>query len=453
MPSLEAKTNELNAERRRNTGINAEKRENTQHANETNRKPKKQAKTQKNKIFKKGSSDKPLNVSTAFKQQVCLFIEVRSAQGMEENASKSSPTPVVGLPSLDASGLAEFIRFDCCPRFFKLKIDRAKEKSRRWHEAFKPISPLLYGVGKKLEEKKVSELKENVAQYFDFSSYKPRESITNLRKIIDAQISAGEQTDSRPVLLYQVPMRGHIGVWDVNGIADLIAIWPLKDGKVKIRVFELKSSWKEQTAHRIQVAIYVLLLSQELVDLSSKFELEGGVINRETNLQSLTAENLPKFKLSPLIQDVERLLAENGELNRIHRTPLEKVEYQLCWRCDNCGFNECCIVCAVENESIALLNLSRGEQNALRHHGIEQLEDLAKLKVVSDASDLRPYDFKTIPAKDTEKVHALSTDPVVGAKLDWLVERAQYMLGGIRPKQSICKQKPLDAMVNRNWVR
>jgi len=352
---------------------------------------------------------------------------------MEDNASKSIPTPIVGLPSLDASGLAEFIRFDCCPRFFKLKIDRAKEKSRRWHEAFKPISPLLYGVGKKLEEKKVSELKENVARYFDFSNCKAPESITNLRKIIDARISAGEQADSKPVLLYQVPMQGHIGVWAVKGIADLIAIWPLKDGKVKIRVFELKSSWKEQTAHRIQVAIYVLLLSQELVDLSSKFELEGGVINRETNLQSLTADNLPKFKLNPLIQDVERLLAENGELNRIHCTPLEKVEYQLCWRCDNCGFNECCIVCAVENESIALLNLSRGEQNALRRHAIEQLEDLAKLKVIPDASDLRPYDFKTMPAKDTEKVHVLSADPVIGAKLDWLVERAQYMLSGIRP--------------------
>ena len=159
---------------------------------------------------------------------------------------------------------------------------------------------------------------------------------------------------ANPILLYQVPMKGPIGVWDVKGIADLIAVWPLKDGKVRVRIFELKSSWKEQTAHRIQVAIYVILLSRELGGLSSKVEIEGGVINRETSLESLDPDKLPKFKLSPLIQDVERLLAKNGELNRIHNTPLEKVEYQLCWRCDNCGFNECCIVCAVENESIAL---------------------------------------------------------------------------------------------------
>ena len=117
------------------------------------------------------------------------------------------------------------------------------------------------------------------------------------------------------------------------------------------------------------------------------------------------------------------------------------MEYQLCWRCDNCGFNECCIVCSVENESIALLNLSRGEQKALGHHGITKLEDLAKLKAVVDNMNQRPYDFKTIPAKDPAKVHELSTDPIVGAKLDWLIERAQFMLGGIRPSPNASKSR------------
>ncbi len=360
---------------------------------------------------------------------------------IEQKTHISTEKSAEELRSIDASGIAEYIRFDCCPRFFKLKFEGKEVKKRAWPEAFRPISPLLYGVGKALEEEKVAELKEKAALYLDFNKYDPHakgwekaiDSMNNLRYVIEAQISAGEKIDSRPVLLYQVPMRGQIGVWEVKGIADLIAIWPVKDGKVIVRIFELKSSWKEQTAHRIQVAIYALLLSQELGVLSSKVELEGGVINRETPLDSFDSNSLPKFKLSPLIQDVERLLADEGELNRIRRTPLEKVEYQLCWRCDNCGFNECCIVCAVENESIALLNLTRGEQKALGHHGIEQLEDLAKLKVVVDASDLHPYDFKTIRARDPEKVQELSSDPIVGGKLDWLVERAQYMLSGIRP--------------------
>ena len=338
--------------------------------------------------------------------------------------------------SLTASGIAEYIRFNCCPRFFKLKLDDDEEAdSRKWPEAFKPISPLLYGAGKELEAKKVAELKEKAAEYHDFNKYIENEnsSFNNIKELIEAQISCQEKEDYKPILLYQVPMTGQIGVWKIKGIADLIAIWPIKNGKVKVRIFELKSSWMEQTAHRIQVAIYVLLLSKELSSLSSKIDLEGGVINRETSLESLDPECLPKFKLSPLIQDVERLLAKNGELNRVRETPLSKVEYQLGGRCENCGFNEYCIICTVENEGIALLNLSRGEQRALSHYGIEHLEDLAKLKVVKDNSDLRPYDFTSLPDKDPEKVNQIATDRVVGAKLDWLVQRAQYMLGGIRP--------------------
>jgi hypothetical protein len=362
--------------------------------------------------------------------------------------------------SLSATTIAQFIRFNCCPRFFKLKIDRPKENTDSWPRWFKLMNPLLCGVGKRLEEKKIDELKEKAAAYHDFSKYNPmylkdweppvKKSMNNLHEIIQTQISSERNVDARPVLLYQVPMAGSIGVWFVRGIADLIAIWPLKDGKVTVRIFELKSSWKEQTAHRIQVAIYVSLLSKDLGILSSMVELEGGVINRETNLQSLDKESLPKFTLGPLTQDLERLLAESGELNRIRNKPLDMVEYQLCWRCDTCGYNESCIVSAVENESISLLNLSRGEQNALRRHNIERLEDLARLKVVLDTSALRPYYFRAIPDINDGKVHALSADPVIGAKLEWIVERAQYMLGGIRPTSPYASKSRLMPWLTRS---
>ena len=117
-------------------------------------------------------------------------------------------------------------------------------------------------------------------------------------------------------------MRGHIGLWDIKGIADLIAVWPSRDGKVKVRIFEIKSSWKEQTAHRIQVAIYVLVLNEALGDLAAKIDFEGGVINKESDLEKLEPERLPSFRLEPLIQDIQRLLSENGELYRIHQKPL-----------------------------------------------------------------------------------------------------------------------------------
>ena len=356
------------------------------------------------------------------------------------DSSSNSPDNEEKLRSLDASGIAEYIRFDCCPRYFKLKFEGAAESGRKWLEAFKPISPLLYGAGKALEERKVAELKKKAAGYSDLSHLNPKnmeqekacqDAFSILKEAFKCEFSRNKDT-AVPVLFYQVPMSGHIGVWAVNGIADLIAVWPCKNGKVRVRIFEIKSSWKEQTAHRIQVAIYKLLLSKGLGELAENVEFEGGVINKESDITDLAPDCLPQFKLGPLVQDVERLLSKGGELFRIHQTPLSDVEYRLCWRCDNCGFNECCIVRSVEKESIALLNLSRGEQNALRHYGIERLEDLARLKFVPDLQDQRPYSFKEVRFRD-EKVRQLAADPVLGAKLDRIIQRSQFMLYGIRP--------------------
>jgi hypothetical protein len=253
-----------------------------------------------------------------------------------------------------------------------------------------------------------------------------------IREYVEQQFSAVGDCKNRPILLYQIPLKGRIGVWEVKGRADLIGISPQINGKVKVKIFEVKASWKEQTAHRIQVAIYSLLLSQGLKTLSSRTEIEGGVINKETDLKNLDYCSLESFRLDPVIQDVERLLCKEGELYRIHEKQLADVEYQLCWRCDNCGFNECCIVRAVEGESIALLNLTRGEQNALRNFGIRTLEDLARLKYVPDVNAQRPYNFREIAARDQQKVKELSADLVIGPKLDRMIQRAQFMLYGIR---------------------
>ena len=373
------------------------------------------------------------------------------ASNMEEE-SRVKTEPKGELPALDASGIAEYIRFDCCPRYFKLRFEEKDEKKTPWPEAFhKPLSPLLFTAGKQLEEKTVQNLKAKAADYRDFTCYDPKQqkerwpiewqnSIHDIMEILENAISADKEKPYSPVLIYQAPVMGHIGMWDVKGIADLIGVWPSKNGKVKIRIFEIKSSWREQTAHRIQVAIYVLLLTAAIGELASKVDFEGGVINKESDLKNLLPESLPSFRLEPLIQDVQRLLSANGELFRIHKKRLCDVEYQLSWQCDNCGYNECCVVRAVEKESVALLNLTRGEQKALRQHGILLLEDLAKLKAVPRQEEQKPYNFKEIRASDPKKVQSLSADPIIGGKLDRLIQRAQFMLFGIRPS-SPCANK------------
>lgn len=339
--------------------------------------------------------------------------------------------------SISATLIAQYIRFNCCPRFFKLRIT---------HQPFRPIGPLLAHEGDKLEETTTEQLKEKTDEFHDFEKYDPKylkdwatpvkESMAELREIIERQIELGEKADPKPVLVYQAPMCGTIGTWMVRGKADLIAIWPPQNGKVKVRIFELKASWQEQTAHRSQVAIYMLLLRQQMGELCGRVEVEGGVINRKTKPETLDADKLPQFRESPLIQDVQQLLAKNGELHRIRNKPIEEIEYQISWRCDNCGYNENCIAQAIDNRSISLLNLTRGEQSALSQHHIVTLDDLAKLRLVKDEYSARPNDFKSASARDSQSqqvIDELSTDPIVGAKVNMLIERSQYMLSGVHP--------------------
>jgi len=346
-------------------------------------------------------------------------------------------------PTLDASGIAEYIHFECCPRYFKLRFEGEEEKKdRAWAEAFKPISPLLYGAGDRLEERKWGELKEKVVKYYDLSYLNIDEigwdrawdeSTRSIREAIILQTQHKSKNASSPILLYQVPLRGSIGAWDVRGLADLIAVWPGDKSNVKIRVFEIKASWKERTYHRVQVAIYALLLSELLKKSGAENDIDGGVIYKKSEFKNLDSESLPSFELKPIIEDVKRLLGASGELDRIHHCLLSKVECQLSWKCESCIYNECCFTRAIEGEDICLLNLSRGEQKALRKHGIDKLEDLAKLKYVPDSGDQMPYNFKGIRARNPDKVQELSSDHVIGPKLDKIIQRAQFMLNGIRP--------------------
>lgn len=347
-------------------------------------------------------------------------------------------------PPLDASGIAEYIHFECCPRYFKLRFEGEEErKDRAWAEAFKPISPLLYGAGEKLEETKWNELKKRVIKYYDLSSLNIDDigwdrAWEKSSLLIREAVSVGQALDLNqkpvaPVLLYQVPLKGSIGTWDVRGLADLIAIWPRSGAGVKIRVFEIKASWKERTYHRVQVAIYSLLLSALLEKSGAVYDIDGGVIYKKSDLKNLDAARLPSFELRPIVEDVKRLLSQNGELDRIHNCPLPKVECQLNWKCESCIYNECCFTRAVEGEDVCLLNLSRGEQKALRKHGINRLEDLAKLMRVPDSGSQMPYNFNAVSARNPEKVQELSSDHVIGPKLEKIVQRAQFMLGGIKP--------------------
>ena len=123
--------------------------------------------------------------------------------------------------SLTASGIAEYIRFNCCPRFFKLKFEGKEVKKTHLARSLQnPSAPCSTAQAKRSKKKKVAELKAKADHYLDFTKYDPQpvrqnaagkkaaDSMNNLHYIIESQIAAEEEADGRPVLIYQVPMKG-----------------------------------------------------------------------------------------------------------------------------------------------------------------------------------------------------------------------------------------------------
>lgn len=350
-------------------------------------------------------------------------------------------------PQLNPSGIGEYIHFESCPRYFKLRFggEEKEKEDRVWGEAFKPLSPLLYGAGESLEEKVWKKLRKQALADYDFSDLDVNElgwnrawaeSRHRLRKA--AQIAIGNN-ETKPILLYQPLLKGKLGVWHVGGRADLVVIWPGKGNEIRVAVFEVKASWKERTYHWIQATIYAMLLEEALKDLNLSGEVEAGVIYRKS--KDLSLESLKTFDATPLREDAHRLMGKDGELDRIHHSDLSKVNYQLSWKCENCIYNENCFARSIEGESISLLNLSRGEQKVLHKHGIKTLEDLAGLKKVLPTRDQVPYNFKSPPAIKPGKVEELTSESAIGSNLDHIIQRAQFMLHGIKPGHKFANER------------
>lgn len=349
-------------------------------------------------------------------------------------------------PTLSASGIGEYIRFSGCPRYFKLRFESQEQekKDRKWAEAFKPLSVLLYGSGDRFEEREVEWFKENGSEFYSFDDLSDvgwekfrSEVVPALRRAAEEARSASSR--SRPVAVYQAPVKGSIGAWSVEGKADLILIWPAEDGKIRLRAMEIKASWKERSYHQIQASIYAYLLEKIFDGFKDDFEVGGGVIYRKTDVEGLEPQEVPSFNVGPRISDLKRLMSEGGRFDLIHQTPLAEIRYQLAPRCENCIYAENCFTRAVESESLAVLGLKRGEQKILSKHGIETLADLAGLKEIPESPV--PFDYEGIPERKPEKAAELIGEPGIGGKLDKIVQRSQVMLGEVHPNHELAKQQ------------
>lgn len=353
-------------------------------------------------------------------------------------------------PTLSPSGIGQYIAFSECPRYFKLRFDdQGEENNRAWNEAFKPLSVLLSGTGDSFEDETREAIENQASEGIDAEeewgsfnfdtefSEAFQSSREGFQEAVDEALSSEAGS---PTLLYEAPLCGFIQEWPVGGRADVIVL-EADAGKLNVHVLEIKASWKMKSYHQIQAAIYALLLEDILAQIGIEYEISTGVVHRET--EDFDTEELPSFDLETRKQDVKRLLSEDGKLQRILEQDVDDVRYQLNAKCNNCIFNESCFTRAIEGQKTALLGLSIGEQRALENHGVETIEQVARLKYPPENSP-KPFIYDNLePNVDEEDlVNELANEPAVGGKLDQIIQRAQAMLGEIQPGHEFARDEP-----------
>lgn len=252
-------------------------------------------------------------------------------------------TMAANPPAIRVSEIGEFIRHQSCERRFKLEMNR-RRLARRLPFAerlFNSLDPVLREAGKRREDEWEQSL---IAAGLD--AIRPAEVIGE----------AADEPDGRPQLEWdafadalrrlqkgrnafarEVSIRGNLNGFAIEGRIDfVIAIW--RDGELRLRLVECKASRRDRTYHRIQLALYLAIVTELLTN--TPIQVEGvllapavvdAVVARidETTNEAWPILELPPLNLEMELADVERLLAQGGRLDRIARTALDDLEYEL----------------------------------------------------------------------------------------------------------------------------
>jgi len=384
----------------------------------------------------------------------------------EDERSTPTEPPYFEYPrTISPAVIGEYIGFDQCPRYFK---HRAQEHESSWFhsggdftEAFRALNLLLSKAGHDFESEVVSTFSklgcDVTSLKRDAEDFTPDHDF-----LVDAIEKACTQAavSNKPTVISQASVAGTIGAWNVFGDIDLVFVWPTESGAT-IRIIDVKRTTKEKSYHQIQAAAYVALLRDVLDEESSidteKLEIGAGIITQEHENIEPTPTAVPSFDVEPRIMDVERLLAEDGELLDLHDTKFTDVSYQLNWKCANCPYNESCLTDAYEEGHLRLLGLTEAQQETLASHGIETVSDVANLCNPPSDDKWRPNVYRRGTfAKPAYK--ELATTQGIGDLLPTLVFRAQLLedqLHSMRwPEEDVEESSPGTGVSDRPrpWV-
>jgi hypothetical protein len=295
-------------------------------------------------------------------------------------------TPVP-KPSVRVTEIGEYIHYQSCDRRFKLEHNNRKlARDLPFAERlFNSLDPVLQEAGRLRENEWETSLKKN--DLIDLTLYSKKSAdekktpwttfVAQLQGISSRQRAYGRE----------ISVEADEGNFHIKGQIDFVLILWEAD-RPKLRIVECKASRRDRTYHRVQVALYRMLVRQ-LIQVSpveicgvqlrpEDIECVVARIDESTNKSQLILDLQP-FKLDTEEADISRLLASEGALDRVVKADLADLDYQIDPKCDGCVFNIHCLSESARLRRLELIGLDPSAVRVLRGAGIDKIDDLAEL--------------------------------------------------------------------------
>lgn len=296
-------------------------------------------------------------------------------------------------PAIRVTEIGEFIRHHSCQRRFKLEHNN-RELARLLpfsERLFNPLDPVLQEMGRCRENEWEGSLIDVGFTRIPDSGHSPDgrvdtpwvEFASQLRHITTGQNVYGRE----------ISVSGDIGRFHIEGRVDFILLSWNSSNEPLLRVVECKASRKDRTYHRIQVALYKILISNLLDDMelsigehiidSGEIECIVARIEEATNDIQPILETLP-IDLDMEMSDINHLLSEDGPFSYIINEDIESLSFTLDHKCDGCVFNVNCFPECSRQRKLELLGIEPSSIRVLNQNTIQTIDELAELDLEAD---------------------------------------------------------------------
>lgn len=293
-------------------------------------------------------------------------------------------------PSVRATDIAEYIRYQSCERRFKLKFkDYELAKQIPFYELIfaTSLDPVLEEAGRRRETAWEESLQKDGFMNLTQTSPKPEQDkaiVTDWNYFVKEiqNLPAEQKAYGR-----EISINANLEEFNIRGQIDFVVVlW--ENNEPKLRLVEGKASRKDRTYHQVQVALYRMLVRKMIKGNPITI---SGVNLKPENIECVVVridENTNKSQdiiqsqaliLDTIEADISRLIASDGTLKRIVETDLADLDYQLDQKCSDCTLSVHCLAESARERRLELLGIDSSIVTILKKAGVKDIDDLADL--------------------------------------------------------------------------